>query len=949
MDGLLNNPLEIQRQILTDYEDRIDGKGSIVDANNSFMFLLEAFSRTVASATVATDTKLNALYPRRATSTKDLYNHLSDFDYIGFFSTPASFKLSILLHKSYLVENAIQAPGTNYRLVIIPKDTIFSIGRFKFGLYYPIHIRINTIVNSVSAVYDTTDINPLHSLNTNTLPVRAVPYNGIDLVSIEFDTYQFDKVVRSELINTELGFIKKYVYDDKFYAVRVFDEISNKELSYTMSDSIYDPTKPTVQFKIFPENNEIQLIIPQIYFTSGLVNNKIKVELYTTLGIIDSSISNIELSDITANFALNNPLVDITYTSILRNIPTIMIVPINTRIVGGSDGYTFEQMKDHTIYHNDATTVPVTRLDLERYFKLNGFIAHCKLDNLTDRRYYSYKKLEYNDSHLGVVNGSIVISASDNNNRNIIYHNDDSLTILPTSLYKYIDESNRFTLVTDTDQDNLLSLSPQALANVFNADKYYVNPHHLTIDMADKYPICRIYDLLTVKSENLAFIEENAFLSVQLSVVSIEIRHLLDGSGGYTIRVGIQKTDELVSTSHTDINIFLTVTTTGGFKIGLRGTYVNTYNDLDVYDFHIDTSYKLTDKTISVTNLINSSGYVLDHEIDLSGEMYISTFVKKSQFSIPQNYNILTYLVDDDNSWLSVSVQKFDYTLGYNLSDVLDTNLLINWSGVTYATYEEDVLLTYEHDVYETNSSGGLVYSIDPVTSAMILNKLHSAGDIVLDDDGLPIIKYNAGDVKKDVDLQPITIANRVQDFVIEFSAYDYRHKLVESDFLINLSSQLKSYYDIIIEMNQNILENTRNFFRPVATSGIGTFKLNNTSSIITSLELSFEFNCYVPQMVIEDDNLLNTINTRIVEIISERISDDVISAINISSSIRNTISDYITSIDLISMNDNLVIQTLMNITNDKSPRLGFYVMLDTDGTMIFKPNVKVNFKSLDI
>ena len=154
LQSILNNPLEIQRNILEDLQTRLDGDVAVVDANNSFSFLLEAFSRTVAEATVAVDSKLNSLYPRRATTTKELYQHLSDFDYVGFFSAPATLRMKLILHKDFIVENALPVADTNYKLVAIPVDTVFQIGRYSMGLYYPIHIRINQVVNTISAVYE---------------------------------------------------------------------------------------------------------------------------------------------------------------------------------------------------------------------------------------------------------------------------------------------------------------------------------------------------------------------------------------------------------------------------------------------------------------------------------------------------------------------------------------------------------------------------------------------------------------------------------------------------------------------------------------------------------------------------------------------------------------------------------------------------------------------------
>ena len=96
---LLTNPLCIQNVMISDLQSRVTGGLVLVDANNSFAFMLETFSRIVADATNATDTKMNALYPARANTTEDLYNHLSDFDYVGFFSNPASLNMTMMFNK----------------------------------------------------------------------------------------------------------------------------------------------------------------------------------------------------------------------------------------------------------------------------------------------------------------------------------------------------------------------------------------------------------------------------------------------------------------------------------------------------------------------------------------------------------------------------------------------------------------------------------------------------------------------------------------------------------------------------------------------------------------------------------------------------------------------------------------------------------------------------------
>lgn len=949
--GLLSNPLCIQKAILDDYEAKLDGAVTIVDANNSFSFLVESFSRIVADATIAEDTKLNTLYPIRAHSVSDLFNHLSDFDYVGFFSSPAPLNLIVMFHKDYLIKNAVSVPGTNFQQVILPTDTIFTIGRFKFGLYYPIQIKINTLVGSIAASFDITNPNPLHSLSTNSIPVKYDTYEGIDLVSITFPVYQFNKTIISETVNPEIGYIKTYQYTDKFYAIRVFDVSGSTpvELAYTMSDSVYDIDIPTVNLKVFTDTNEIKLSLPQIYFTTGLIGKKLRLELYTTAGSLDVSLANLQLSDIAANFAMSSPNTDLTYTNILKTIPTIIITPADTRVVGGSDNFTFTQMKDSVVYHDHSTPVPITKMQLDGFFTTNGFTYMAKIDNLTDRRYYAYKKLYLNDQELGVTQGGLtVLFTENNNNTGIIYQNGGTIVILPTVIYKYLKSIKKFEILDDTTANALKNASNTQLVSILNNNDYFCNPHHIVISTLDRYPTCSFYDLFTTKANNITFMNENSYLSAQLSLISVDIRHLNNGAGGYVVRIGVQRSTDLKNIPNSDIQCCLTTLSREGYRIGVLGTYIGSTTALDIFDFEIATNYEINGSKLNVTNFTALLASPNHYEIGLTGVMYISTFVKKTLFpNTPQDTEIIPYLTIDDETWLGVSLQKFDYTLGTNLDDVLDPNLLTNWTGIQYKLHDTNVPLLYEHDVYEMNADGTLKYSKDPTTGNILTTKLHRIGDPVISN-GIPVIKHHIGDTIIDAGGNPISISQRIKDFTIDLSAFEYGNQIVTNDFFIKLSSDLTAYYNTIRTMGDNVLENTNVFFRPIETTSTGRYKINNATIIESSLELSFVFNCYVAQAIVTDQITLTNLKNKVIAIITSHLSDEIISLTEIADDIKTSLISYINSVDVVSLNGDTSIQTLMLTDIDKAPKLGTTLAIGSDGILTYVPNVILNFIALD-
>jgi len=1046
----LTNPIEIQRDTLKELESRLDGGGMVVDGNNSFMFLLEAMSRLTSDSMNAVEEKLFYVYQKRASNMKELFQHVSDFGYVGFYSFPSGTKLSLTLHKQYIIDNSIAFPGSNYRVVIIPKDTTFSIGKYTFSLYYPIIIRVSEVVNNISIVYDTTNPNPLHSLNSNTLIKQEYQYHGVDFISFEFDVYQFSREVFTETITPEYGFKKRFPYKNKFYAIRIFsidDNNVSTELGYTLSDSVYDPNKPTARLSVLTDESSVEVTIPQVYFTNNLVGNKLRIEIFNTLGELDVSIANIDIRDIKINFAFDSPNTDIKYSTVLKNIPTIIIEPTNTRITGGSNSLTFEEIKDIVVYHNQDLKVPITNLDINTFFKLKGFKPYKRIDNLTDRVYYGFRKvLDAEDNPIGISNLKLTVNPSslDVNYSTVKTFPDDTFTILPTTIYRYIPIADRLEIMNDTDRTALLENS--SIIDILNETSYLNHPYHITFNVGERYPTVVSYDLLNCNVFNIIFENENINLSAQANVVSVIIKHLsigansAPGSGGYKIRVGIQKTADLESVEEANIKIYLTFMTSSGVEVGLVGTFVENYNGLSVYDFGIETNYHLLDNNITITNLTTSNNINVDQLIPLSGTLKISAHVKAANFpGIADDYQISSHYLENDGTYIGMTLQSMSYSFGKNLYDVIDNSILVNWTGEEYQRYDTDIPLTYLSDVYERNLDGTLKITI--VEGEVVLNRLHQAGDVITDgvvlieayrlvigttykivtrvtldfttcgaadnevgtvfiasDDLIlgvgdsieaVIISHYAGDIiysnpgeelkgkistvidnsgltQEQIDnlklsLQNMVdtsyidsfgnrtvVGNRATDYTIDLFGVDYRHTYHNSAFILTLSQLIDAYYDSILEIDKNLLENTACFFRPITTMGSTSFRINNNSTAIVDLGLSFVLKCYVKQSVYLSNEIRDMLKIEIVKIIESYLSNSLISFTDICSIAKSKLSTYIVSLDIVSINDQFSLQTLMNVETEKEPRLNRLLVKNSDNTISFVDDVEIQFESLD-
>ena len=106
----LTNPLIIQAEVLEELSTKMSRDSStenvaVVDPNNVFCFLLEGASNATANFAFAVENELNKQLPLRAQTSEEIYKHMSDFDYLNMFSSPAEAVITLTLSKTFLLSN----------------------------------------------------------------------------------------------------------------------------------------------------------------------------------------------------------------------------------------------------------------------------------------------------------------------------------------------------------------------------------------------------------------------------------------------------------------------------------------------------------------------------------------------------------------------------------------------------------------------------------------------------------------------------------------------------------------------------------------------------------------------------------------------------------------------------------------------------------------------------
>lgn len=784
------SPLSLQAKALDDISKKVLDGAVVSDGNNPFTFLTEFASNMTADIVTKACECFNNLYPENAQTATELYKHLSDFGYIGLYATPASTTVELVFNRNFIIDNAVKVDpeqtGLNYdptgksgtfSQIIIPAYSKFTIGDYIFGLMYPIKILVRkAIVNNVldyanstiTVVWDNSSENPLMPLESHILNHRDYEQDGVTLTAIEIPIYQFEVENHVENAIASTGFSKRYDFKDRFYAVRIFHFKNGRwnELEQTFSDTNYDVDIPTAIVKVLQDIGKVEIVIPHIYFNSEdrvvRLGNRILVKLYTTKGEINVDLSEYQLDQFTASFLLTdtNLVEDDTYSNMLKRIPTVFVIPLTKRIASGTNGITFQQLKNRVKYNN-SYTVKITPSDLENYFNTSGYKFTRELDNITDRVYCAHKVLtDKTGTPVASGEGTIIISTSivdsDEYAGTISKFDDQTFTINPSALYKYNETDDTFILLKDQEKSALLSSDLAEKVYNFNNNLYTYSPFHIVVSNAKSNPISGVFDMYNPSLRSIMFAWENNATTAEISIYNTDIKPYVEDDKllGYKLRVSIFKTTNLddikVADDKNNIKVVLTTETTNGLLAHMYGEYEGIDDDgKEVFVFNITSNFRMTkDGDIDLTSF--------DHELGVSEEVFVP--------SVAHSYTISFFVLDEKleeavgavskansanfriprnlDSYTMLCRQVFTLKLGESFP-LLQSNITIATTDAIFKAFPTAQFATYTSDIYARWSLSDYDEESDEEKKKEILKKL---GTLKYVNNEL-VVKHKAGDV----------------------------------------------------------------------------------------------------------------------------------------------------------------------------------------------------------
>ena len=713
------NPSSIQQDILNVLELCLNGY-DIVDATNPFIFLMEASATCTAAAISASESSVRKQYPLLAQTASDLYNHMSDNDFVGIYATGATGTVEIMLPYSQVLTNGVYLNNsTNVQTVTIPRDTQISVNGINLGINYPININVleGTIVETV---YDTTITSPLAKVSANLLVNTTIIYQNTKYLKITVPVTQYTNASYIYPINPITNFSKTITFSntDSYYYTRVYINNGNNkwtEVQTTYSPFVYDIS--IVTFLLSVVDNTLTVTLPTIYQTNNIGGTSVRIDLFTCIGVLDVDLSQVAISSFSAKWQDFDTLNPNPGTIPLSSINDIYIFATDV-LTGGSNASTLEQIRQNVIYHTNSTVAPVRLTDVNIGLSKLGYSVQKIIDSVTDRVFIASKGLP------NIINNGLNITPLITNfivsfnlsggligggyTQSLIVQNNSRTTITPNTIYNNV--NGNVTILSDSQLTTLNSLTPTQLVNTLNTNYYYYSPFHYIIDYTQSVLTVRPYYLQnpivygsnsiafnTVRNYNISTLTSNITLSGNQYILTL------------TASVPSNITGVICQLAYVDAVSGTTLyLNTSSSSVGANGAYF-TFTLNTTFDVNQNNQLEIT----GMMNTLNSSASVY---VDLEAVFNVFYLVTGSNTGLTTTFDNLYFISSGMPSVIGATYETITTNFGSYLANLYCYNTEI-LSPLNYQTYSTKVYATYTENVYATDTNGNYEFTVNTTTA----------------------------------------------------------------------------------------------------------------------------------------------------------------------------------------------------------------------------------------
>lgn len=956
-----NNPVGMYQEVITLVEAQSNGETQVLSATTPFALALEMMTALGSAAMNESDNNLRKQYKSLSQSMDELYLHMADPDYKNIFASAAITSFKFLFKVDTIRGKAVSLGSeSNVRKLVIPKHSQFEVDNVNFCMQYPVEI-IVLPHNGISVQYGESEISPLYSTINNQLSTRFIDRNGEVYMEISVPVIQAKINTHTAALNAAISLNKNISYSDKYLHTRAYvkNEYDNtwSEIRVIHNNEVYDPEVATVCLTV--GTNIINAYVPQIYFENGLIKDTIRFDVYTTKGEISMVMSNYTID---AYKGIWNDL-DSTVTSKFSSPIQTMAVDIYSgeTISGGTNGIEYRDLRKQVISGRRADDQPViTPTQLENEFNNDGFDLVTNVDNLADRQFLATKPLPApsNDSTItgvGTTVSTLQLTINQLLQNQHCKNNGDRTTILPKVLY--IKDNGVVRPVSNNVLNSLVdgrSFTLEGLVNHVNNTDYLYSPFTYVLESDIDYFNIRPYYLNNPKIKSVYVNKVNNEVGITAGITAYNLVRDSDDSG-YTLDILIEGGGVFNSLGYENVALQVSYAEyDGASRVFIDGEFISqidtrTNAPIDnkyIYRFHIDTNFDINSKDQIILTPSNTA-------IPLNGTLDVVLVVKDY---LPENATLsaIDKIVNFTSLPNYIYTSNFISTHRFKMEVVLGEHVSNLWTrGRTlitddqYELYEEDVFYHYDQDVPVVDEKGLKVYDI--VDGKLVTKLKHRKGDVVLDTEGNPIIRYHAGDVKIDpITNQKIVAADnndllREFDLILFDGIYYFATAAATTDYLTEAMDTIITWSQTNIpRIGRSIIDRSDIKFHPKTTIGDVTLISDGGEETKVSAYQDITVTYYLSSEKYANAELRKYITEHTPSVVNTAISKTTVAKSDITDSLKEVMGDDILGVEVTGfMGDRYNIITVKDAS--QLPCIGKRLVINNNLTLQVEDRITIN------